>query len=169
MKKLTFQFGLVLLLIVGIVGQVGAHSAVLLRSEPMAGARLAQPPDEVVVWFSEELVSANSHLTLYNSRGETVESGGVDLHDPQHASMTAVAPSLPEGIYTVYWQAALLDGDISEGTIIFMVGQPDPREAAFDPTAASTTSQSSQTAVFITIAIALVGGLAALFWRRRTT
>jgi methionine-rich copper-binding protein CopC len=133
----------------------------------MDGAWLDQSPNEVTLWFGEELVSDSSHFTLFNSRGEALNSSGVDLHDPDHASMTAASPPLTTGIYTVYWQVSLLDGDQTEGTIVFTVGQPDPRETAFYPAAATTTNQSARTAVFAIIAlIIIIGG--SIFWQRRT-
>ena len=168
MSRISIRLSFVFLLFIYATQSVLAHDAVLLRSQPVAEAKLDESPEEITVWFGEELVSQGSHLTLFNSQGKVVQRGGLDLHDPDHASMNLPVSLLADGIYTVYWQVALLDGDETDGTIIFTVGQPDSGETAFEPTAVSSTNRSARTAVFIVIAVVIIGS-SILFWRRRTT
>jgi methionine-rich copper-binding protein CopC len=101
-----------------------AHEAALLKSEPVNGRVLAQSPAQVRAWFGEEIQSATSALQVFNAAGERVDdgSGGVDLTDPDHASMLVNLPPLPEGEYRVRWYVVLIDGDASESAFNFYVG-----------------------------------------------
>lgn len=107
------------------VALAAAH-ALLLRSDPEDGARLEQGPPQVILWFSQELDSAYSTVQVVDSAGRQIDrgDGGIDLTDPDHASMTASLPaSLPDGVYVVRWTAVSVDdGDLTEGEFAFSVG-----------------------------------------------
>ncbi len=120
---MTF-FGVLLLLAV-MVTAVFAHAAVMTKSVPANGEILAESPSEVIAWFVEELLSGESALVVYDSQGVQVDNGdgGVDLNDPDHASMIVTLPPLPDGSYTVQWHVALLDGDATDGAFAFAVGE----------------------------------------------
>jgi copper transport protein len=165
MKKLILRASIIVFILASVARSALAHEVVLLRSEPMAGAILQASPEEVVTWFNEELVSQRSRLTVFNSAGEAVSFGGVDLSDPDHASMIAVLTSLGDGIYTAYWQAVLLDGDESAGTIIFTVGQPSPGETAFDPMPAPAETKPSIAVFIIPVAALFILVLGIIIWR----
>jgi hypothetical protein len=47
--------------------------------------------------------------------------GGVDLNDPEHASMRVSLPDLSDGPYIVRWEVVLLDGDAASGEIKFNI------------------------------------------------
>jgi copper transport protein len=115
-----------------------AHAVSLLRSDPANGSILAQPPTAIRAWFGEEMKTSVSTLQVFSADGQRMDNGdgGVDLNDPDHASMVVTVPSLPEGEYLVRWYVVLLDGDTSESSFNFFVGDETAAAAAnFTPAA----------------------------------
>jgi hypothetical protein len=93
---------------------------------------VAQPPSEIRAWFGEEMKTGVSTLQVFTAEGQRVDNGdgGVDLNDPEHASMVVTLPPLPEGEYLVRWYVVLLDDDASESTFNFFVGDEAAATAA---------------------------------------
>jgi methionine-rich copper-binding protein CopC len=124
--------GVALLVSLWLAGGAVAH-ALLLKSEPEAGAALAQSPQQVIIWFSQELDTGFSALQVMDEQGYQVDSGdgGVDLNDPDHASLVVSLPAdLPAGRYTAHWTAVSAeDGDTTEGEFFFTVGETGPVQA----------------------------------------
>ena len=102
-----------------------AHAPDVLEREPAAGAVLEQSPPQVVVRFSEELISRESTLLVLAADGSQVDNsdGGLDLNDPDHTTLVASLPPLPNDVYTVQWHIVLLDGDERDGKFCFTVGE----------------------------------------------
>jgi methionine-rich copper-binding protein CopC len=132
----------------------------LVKSQPEDGAVLAQSPEQLVAWFSEELETHSSTLQVLDAAGRQVDNGdsGVDLNDPNHASLIVTLPaSLPAGEYTAHWAViSAADGDATEGEFTFSVGQA---------AAAKTQAAAAQTTPGLAAAwspIWIVAGLAAL-------
>lgn len=124
--------------------KVLAHGEeILLRSEPESNAALVEPPAQVMTWFSEEL-ETSSTMEVFNLAGEKVDNGdgGVDLNDPDHASMIVTLPPLENGVYLVQWKAVLLDSDVVQGAFPFSVGT-----AVIQPGALPNQPQPAATAV----------------------
>ena len=120
-------------------GAASAHGVEVLKSDPADGAVLAQPPAQVRVWFSEEARSGESTLQVLDSKGARVydATGGVDLDDPDHASMKVDLPPLPDGAYVVKWHVALTDGDTSDGQFQFSVGNASSSVSSYPPPGSS--------------------------------
>lgn len=167
LKHLSIVSSIVLLL--GLVTAVSAHTVTLIQSIPAEGAVIENAPETVHATFDEELLEAGSTIEVFASSGTQVDSGdgSVDLNDPDHASLAVTVPDLADGIYTVYWQATLLDGDVSDGTFNFTVGQAAAGERPFQPTAASEESAGQFTYLLLGAAAILFLILLFLFNRRR--
>ena len=125
MRHKIISITVIVYLFVGVVTAVFAHEVTVLKSSPANGEVLTKSPPEVAAWFNEELVSSESSLIVINTQGVQVDNGdgGVDLKDPDHASMRVTLPPLPDGSYTVQWHATLLDGDDTEGAFAFAIGE----------------------------------------------
>jgi copper transport protein len=115
-------------------GVASAHEVEVVKSDPAAGAVLDRSPAQVKAWFNEELQTGTSTLVILDAGGNQVDGrdGGVDLDDPEHASMVVSLPALPDGTYTASWYAVLLDGDPSQGEFAFSVGQAPAVQAVAD-------------------------------------
>ena len=138
-RSLRSAVWLAVLLVLSTVLAASAH-AELIRSSPQADEHLAAAPAQVVLWFDEELVTHESTLRVFAADGRQVDTrdGYVDLTDPDHASLLASLPSLPDGMYSVRWRVVTFDDEgVTEGEFAFSVGagarQPIERSS---PTAA---------------------------------
>lgn len=146
-----------------------AHSAVVLRSEPETGAVLQQAPNQIAVMFNEELDSQASTLQVFSADGQQVDvgDGGVDLTDPDHASMIVHLPALEKDGYVVHWHAVLGDGDASEGFLTFTVGEGTSRPAPVSAPALNVGLSNRISWVGAGVALLLAMGASGLLWRRR--
>lgn len=102
----------------GGVNPADAH-AELDRASPRVGAAVAQPPQAVVLAFSEPLEREGSSLSVQDAAG-VVASGPFTL-DPANAAV-ARAPlgRLAPGEYTVRWVAKTEDAE-TRGRFVFTV------------------------------------------------
>jgi copper transport protein len=99
-----------------------AHSA-LQRSQPEAGASLDAAPSEIVLVFSERPDPGLSRVELLDDEGTPLE--GLETHpaDDDPETLLTALPDLPEGAYTVNWQAlSAVDGHVTTGAFAFGVG-----------------------------------------------
>lgn len=146
-----------------------AHSVVVLRSEPETGAVLQQAPNQIAVMFNEELDSHASTLQVFSAEGQQVDvgDGGVDLTDPDHASMIVHLPALEQDGYVVRWHVVLDDGDASEGFLTFTVGAGTARPAPVSVPALNTGLSSRIGWMSVGVALLLAMGASGLLWRRR--
>ena len=100
-----------------------AH-AEFLRANPEPNAVLAAAPAQVEIYFSEAIEQTFSRISVYDVSGAAVDGGDgrVDPVDPTR--LTVSLRSLPQGVYTVSWQAlSAVDGHVTLGVFAFAVGQ----------------------------------------------
>ena len=127
---LVFAVGLVLLF----PGVSLAH-AILLRSDPAKDAVLAVPPDQVRMWFSEDLNPALSTAVVVNGANARVDVGGgrVSLSDPTEMDVS-LKPNLPPAVYIVIYRTdSNVDGHILTGSFLFTVARPDGTVPTLSP------------------------------------
>ncbi len=156
---------------------VSAHGPeVLQKTEPADGVVLEQSPAQVTAWFSDELDTKLSTLQVFDSTGRQVDNGdgGVDLNDPDHATLIVSLPALPAGEYTARWTVTLDDGDSVKGEFTFRVGDKSAIAAKSSASQApapqaATSAQSSSgksaglplgwIAAGLAVLVLIVGGL----------
>lgn len=99
-------------------GPAGAH-AVLEESRPEADSTVADPPDEVQLWFNEPLIEDASRATVTTPEGEEVGHGEVDAEERSiHVSLQTSA----RGVYEVDWvTVSPVDGHTWDGSFEFRV------------------------------------------------
>ncbi|QIQ03874.1 copper resistance protein CopC [Streptomyces liangshanensis] len=111
-------------------GTASAHAA-LTGSTPEDGAVVATAPKDVALTFSEQVALSDNSIRVLDpsnkrvdtqkirnlSRGSTV-TYAVDLH-----------AGLPDGTYTVAWQAVSADSHPVSGAFTFSIGAPSKTEA----------------------------------------
>lgn len=108
-----------------------AHAA-LTGSNPKDGAMVATAPKEVTLTFSEQIAMGNDSIRVLEPSGKRADrakvrdlgSGGkivygVDLH-----------AGLPNGTYTVAWQAVSADSHPVSGAFTFSIGAPSKTSVA---------------------------------------
>ncbi|MEV6590865.1 copper resistance CopC/CopD family protein [Streptomyces acidicola] len=107
---------------------VSAHAA-LTGSDPQQGAVVKEAPTQVSLTFSEKIAMSDGSVRVYDPKGKQVDTGktsdlggnayGVKLHS-----------GLPEGTFTVTYQAVSADSHPISGAFTFSVGAPSKTTAS---------------------------------------
>jgi len=104
-------------------GTAGAH-AIILESEPPAGAKLAEPPARIYLRFNSKIEKRLSHVTLAAPDGRPVplpvKADGSEKPDQIVLPLGALRP----GAYVVRYKVLAVDGHITEGVLRFTVLEP---------------------------------------------
>ncbi|MCJ1678745.1 copper resistance protein CopC [Streptomyces sp. APSN-46.1] len=102
-----------------------AHAA-LTASDPKEGAVVATAPAQVTLSFSEQVAMGGDSIRVLDPRGKRVDTG--ELRDMCSGSTirygTALHSGLPNGTYTVAWQAVSADSHPVSGAFTFSIGAP---------------------------------------------
>ncbi len=118
MRHLSLTATIPLLLVLA-TGAARAH-AMLDHAEPRVGNKVASPPKEVTLWFTQKLEPAFSTITVTNAAGQRVDGGktrvsGNQMSVPLHAGGA--------GTYRVNWHVLSVDTHTTDGSFTFQVGQ----------------------------------------------
>jgi methionine-rich copper-binding protein CopC len=111
--------GIIPLLTLLAANEVSAH-AFLDRAEPRVGNKVATPPHEVTLWFTQKLEPAFSNVTVTNAAGQRVDAGKPRISGTQMS--VSLRPG-GTGTYHVTWHVLSVDTHTTEGNFTFQVGQ----------------------------------------------
>jgi len=117
MRMLIFATSALLTLSAGTAAR--AH-AFLDHAEPRVGNKVASPPHEVTLWFTQKLEPAFSSVTVTNASGARVDSGKPRISGNQ---MSVPLRASGAGTYHVIWHVLSVDTHTTEGNFTFQVGQ----------------------------------------------
>src|SRR5215831_18844807 len=95
----SFLIGLASLLLLFTTAVANAH-AMLERAEPRVGNKIAAPPREVTLWFTQKLEPSFSSITVTNAAGERIDSGKARVSGNQMS--ISLRPG-GTGTYQVHW------------------------------------------------------------------
>jgi copper transport protein len=141
-------------------GRAQAH-ALLVRSDPVVDAKLAEPPVVVTAWFSESLDRSLSTMRVLDGTGKRVDIDAVTFSDDDRTMMrVGVQDSVQPGFYVVVWETlSAVDGHFIKGSFPFTVLNADGSEPSGPrPEVAGVTSGGEPTPdTVITKLAALVG------------
>ncbi len=111
------------------------------RSVPAADEVVSQAPQQVQVWFTQDLFRREglNSLEVYGPDDQRVDLDDAAIDDDNRELMTVSLQSdLANGVYTVRWRTfSADDGDDADGDFQFTI-QADEPEAEAAPTAAPT-------------------------------
>jgi copper resistance protein C len=107
------------LLLVLVMGKAVAH-AFLDHAEPRVGNKVATPPREVTLWFTQKLEPAFSSVTVTNAAGQRVDTGKARVSGNQMS--VSLRPG-GTGTYHVTWRVLSVDTHTTDGSFSFQVGQ----------------------------------------------
>ncbi|MFE0577858.1 MULTISPECIES: copper resistance CopC/CopD family protein [unclassified Streptomyces] len=114
-----------------------AHAA-LTASDPTDGAVVATAPAQVTLSFSEQVAMGDDSIRVLDPQGRRVDTG--ELRDMCSGNSirygTALHSGLPDGTYTVAWQAVSADSHPVSGAFTFSIGAPSATEVSLPATAA---------------------------------
>ncbi|MGW1842788.1 copper resistance CopC/CopD family protein [Streptomyces sp. NPDC001966] len=124
--------GMVFALLLGGAGPASAHAA-LTGSDPQDGAVVATAPKEVTLTFSEQVAVDEDSIRILDPDGKRADTAATP-RDLGNGSLTKYGVSLhtglPDGTYTVAWQAVSADSHPVSGAFTFSVGAPSKTTVA---------------------------------------
>ncbi|MER5551435.1 copper resistance protein CopC [Streptomyces sp. NPDC002793] len=102
-----------------------AHAA-LTGSDPQDGAVVATAPKDVTLTFSEQIAMGDDSIRVLDPSGERADDGAPRDLTSGGAVRYGIAlhSGLPDGTYTVAWQAVSADSHPVSGAFTFSVGAP---------------------------------------------
>ncbi|MGF1343792.1 copper resistance CopC/CopD family protein [Streptomyces flavovirens] len=130
---LATLISLLLGLVLAGASPASAHAA-LTGSDPQDGSVVATAPEEVTLTFSEEIAVGGDSIRVLGPDGERADTGEPrDLTDGGPVRYgVALHSGLPDGTYTVAWQAVSADSHPVAGAFTFSVGAPSKTTVALD-------------------------------------
>jgi copper transport protein len=137
----------------------GAH-AILAASDPADGARLTEPPEELVLRFTEAPELPLSSVGILDQSGTELAIGEPGPVTGDETSLQVTVPGLEEGVYTVTWRVvSKVDGHPTGGTFAFGIGV-SPLQVA--PAVAPAVETAEQSPLEIAARLVLFIGLGVL-------
>ncbi|MGW1220138.1 copper resistance CopC/CopD family protein [Streptomyces californicus] len=124
--------GMVLGLLLAGAGPASAHAA-LTGSDPQDGAVVDTAPKEVTLSFSEAIAVGDDSIRVLDPSGKRAdtEAGPKDLTEGSTVRYgVALHSGLPDGTYTVAWQAISADSHPISGAFTFSIGAPSDTTVA---------------------------------------
>ncbi|ABI60531.1 copper resistance CopC family protein [Nitrosomonas eutropha] len=111
-------FGLVIL--VAHPTAVFAH-AELVKAEPARRAVLADSPQQIRLWFNEEIEADYASLSLLDADNKVLTEKKPIAHPDDSKSIYLELPELAEGRYTVKFRVLSVDGHVLDSEYKFTV------------------------------------------------
>lgn len=125
LPRLTLVLAALLATLFTAAGPASAHAA-LTASDPRDGAVVATAPAQVTLSFSEGVAMNDDSIRVLDPQGKRVDTG--ELRDLCSGNTirygTALHAGLPNGTYTVAWQAVSADSHPVSGAFTFSIGAP---------------------------------------------
>src|SRR5437588_4430445 len=115
------------LCLVFIFPAVASAHAILLRSDPAKDAVLNAPPQQVRMWFTEDLNPAFTTAVVVNANNKQVDKHDAHVSPNDTKEMdVSLTPNLPPAVYIVIYRTdSADDGHILRGSFIFTVAEPN--------------------------------------------
>uniref|UniRef100_A0AAU2VT76 Protein YobA n=1 Tax=Streptomyces sp. NBC_00008 TaxID=2903610 RepID=A0AAU2VT76_9ACTN len=129
---LAALLGVVFGLLLAVAGPASAHAA-LTGSDPQDGAVVATAPEQVTLTFSEQVAVGKGSIRILDPNGKRAdtEAAPLDLHSGSTVKYgVALHTGLPDGTYTVAWQAVSADSHPVSGAFTFSIGAPSKTTVA---------------------------------------
>ncbi|MFF4669485.1 copper resistance CopC/CopD family protein [Streptomyces sp. NPDC001279] len=129
---LTALVGMVFGLLLGGAGPASAHAA-LTGSDPQDGAVVDTAPQDIKLTFSESVALGEDSIRVLDPGGKRADTGTAPRNLRCGSAMEYSVPlrsGLPDGTYTVAWQAVSADSHPISGAFTFSVGAPSKTNVA---------------------------------------
>lgn len=103
---------------------VFAH-AVLVQSHPEVDSTINASPEQVNIWFNENVASEFKALAVINSAGKRVDNKDIKQARLDRSHIYITTPQLPPDTYTVRYRVMSADTHIVTGRFNFTIKNPD--------------------------------------------
>jgi len=118
MRKLHVIASLIFIALGVTAAQAHAH---LDHANPPVDGTVASAPQEVALFYTQNLEPAFSTVEVTDSDGTRVDDGKAQISgNTMRIALKLIGP----GSYTVHWHAISVDTHSTEGTFMFRVGGP---------------------------------------------
>jgi copper resistance protein C len=117
MKRIILTLGVIVL---AGSARLEAH-AFLKRAEPAVGSTAQTSPNEVRIWFTENIEPAFSTIQVFDASGKEVDKRDVHLDRSNHALLQVSLPPLGAGTYKVFWRVVSVDTHVTNGNFTFRI------------------------------------------------
>ncbi len=104
----------------GLISEAQAH-VFPVHSEPKVGQVVNTSPFLVRIWFDGKLEPAFSTIEVHDLKGARVDKGDGRVGPEDRTLLKISLPSLPSGIYRVFWSVVSQDGHLTEGDFSFTI------------------------------------------------
>lgn len=112
-----------LLLALGWPAERAAAHALVVASDPAAGAVLAEAPARLMLRFNSRIDPARSRLQLIPAEAVSHPPLALEIAaGTEPTVLEAACPPLPGGAWRLRWQVLAVDGHITRGDIPFRIG-----------------------------------------------
>jgi copper resistance protein C len=92
------------------------------HASPKVGAKVAQPPAEVKVWFDDDVIAAGCTLEVLDVSGKQIDKQDSHGDASDEAVVIVSLPAdLSAGKYKVRWRAKCTDGHTTKGEFKFEI------------------------------------------------
>jgi methionine-rich copper-binding protein CopC len=93
--------------------------AFLDHAAPRVGSSVREPPQEVKLWFTQELEPAFSTVRVFDQDGKQVDRNDKRVDPADRTVMIVSLSALQPGRYRVVWRALSVDTHVTEGDFTF--------------------------------------------------
>jgi len=101
-------------------GVARAH-AFIDHADPAAGGKVQKSPNEVRIWFTEEIEPGFSNIKVLDGNGKQIDKGDTHADPANRALLHLSLPPLKTGTYKVVWRVVSLDTHVTKGDFTFQV------------------------------------------------
>jgi hypothetical protein len=106
--------------LVAFTGNVLAHVA-LDHASPRVGSTVNSAPQDVVLWFTENIEPTFSTIEVRNEQGAAMQAGKATA-GADRTQLRVPLKALPPGTYKVIWRVLSVDTHRTQGDFSFRVG-----------------------------------------------
>ncbi len=99
---------------------VWAH-AQLIKAEPARRAALDRAPEQIRLWFNEEIEGAYTTLTVFGSNKKLITNAKPRVVKDDPKSIVLPIPETKPGKYTVKFRVLSVDGHVVDSTFNYTV------------------------------------------------
>ena len=163
LHNLPILTALVVCIAIFFIPQSASAHANLLEASPKPSEVLSEPPERVIIWFTEPIEPAFSNISVFNAGGADVTDGDTEFDPTEPIVMWVPLATIENGTYTVVWRnVSSVDGHKATGSFLFAVGEPlgeaTQVQAAEQPLVQSPFDPLIRWVIYISIAV-FAGGL----------
>jgi copper transport protein len=143
-------------------GPAAAHAG-LEATDPPAGARLDEAPEEATITFSEPVQAPDGAVRVHDATGRRLPVGDLQREDGGRTLRVAL-PELEDGGYVLAWRVVSADGHPVGSGVTFRVGQggADVGDALFEEILSGEEGDDTVEAASAVARTLLFAGLAGL-------